>query len=69
MFPQVNPQTDGQIEIPFLEHTQNLDVDSVAHSMTNQTQVSNSAAQPSGSQDVFRRKGSIGAGSQGGINF
>jgi len=37
MFPTIDQ--DGNVDIPYQEQFQNYDVDSVAHSMANQSQV------------------------------
>lgn len=60
MLPFLTP--DGALELPFQEQLQNLnyDVDSVAHSMANQSQV----GQPQHFIDNSRRKASIGGVSQ-----
>ena len=59
MFPALNQE--GQVELPYKEQfQQNYDVDSVAHSMTNQTQVSQNY------QREPRRKQSVGGNSHGG---
>lgn len=59
MFPTLNHE--GNVEIPYQEQFQNYDVDSVAHSMANQSQVVSQY-----SHEQPRRKASIGGGSQGG---
>lgn len=69
--PFINHETEN-IELPYQEqfHQQNYDVDSVAHSMTNQTQ----GPMSQGNQNIgvnayldHRRKPSIGSGSQKGM--
>lgn len=69
--PTLNAET-GNIELPYqeLHSQQNYDVDSVAHSMTNQTQgpMSQGAANGGGAAyQEHRRKPSIGSGSQKGM--
>lgn len=60
---------DGNIEIPYQDHfNNNYDVDSVAHSVTNQTQISaNNHKNYQGGQEYnSRRKQSVGVSSQKG---
>ena len=56
MFPSINQE--GNVEIPYQDQFQNFDVDSVAHSMANQSQVVSQFG-----HDNPRRKQSLGGGS------
>ena len=68
LYPTVSAET-GNIELPYQElfNHQNYDVDSVAHSMANQTQ--GQISQSNHTYHDHRRKQSIGSGSQKGMQY